>query len=215
MYNLRKQELPETLIHSNSCSPGFQRENIENNAVKPAPTCLYVRVLIEEPSWFLQAYIFTMTNLRRIWLRVISPVHATIFGSVVARKNMRITIFLRWSLTFEWKLWVLAQSLMIAVSFHLSAFMTPQRFSLGCCLLNWDWLKQYESYIQHCTTEREICSFCCLSFSFAFIFWQAPGACYRFPKCISLHFCNLRWPLRYFAPRLYIHSHKKSFMLLI
>lgn len=129
----------------------------------------------------------------------------------VACKNMRITIFLRWSLMSEWKLWVLAQSLMIAVSFHLSAFMTPQRFSLGCCLLNWDWLKQYESYIQHCTTEGEICSFCCLSFSFAFIFWQALGACYRFPKCISLHFCNLRWPLRYFAPRLYIHTHKKEF----
>lgn len=46
-----------------------------------------------------------------------------------------------------------------------------------------------------------------LLLSSAFIFWQALGTCYRFPKCISLHFCNLRWPLRYFAPRLYIHSH--------
>lgn len=108
-----------------------------------------------------------LSNSRPVFHR--SPVHATIFGSVAMLWPIRICVsphFLHWSLTSEWKLGVLAQSLMIAVSFHLSAFMTPQRFSLGCCLLNWDWLKQYESYIQHWTAESEICSFCCLLLSF-------------------------------------------------
>lgn len=116
-----------------------------------------------------------MTKLCMLWQRwaqiwVISGLFSTgahhhfwLCYCAVACKNMRITILLHSSLTSEWKRWVLARSLMIAVSFHLSGFMTPQRFSLGCCLLNWDWLKQYESYIQHCTAEREICSFCCLS----------------------------------------------------
>ncbi len=114
------------------------------------PPCHYSKAILGFP----RVHVYDDRTLTA----VLSP-----FRSVFHRSPMHTVRLWESSLTSEWKRWVLARSLMIAVSFHLSAFMSPQRFSLGCCLLNWDWLKQYESYIQRRMAEREICSFRCLS----------------------------------------------------